>query len=96
MFYFFYTFLGSGPTGSPTLQPRVFVTVPRILPGNPASIAEVVPGHCSDCYLLAPYPDWQTNTILDENHIDCKKTIVSVFRTKVSEQYYNDKPLKSN
>lgn len=86
MCYFFFTFLGSSATCNPNFQPRVFVTVPRILPGNPASIAEVVPGNSADCNQLAPYPNWQTNTILDENHIDCEKTIVSVFRTKVNEQ----------
>lgn len=65
---------------------RVFVTVPRIKPGNPASIAEIVPGDRSNSVLLAPYPNWKANTV-SEDTINCDDTIVSVFRTKVSVQY---------
>lgn len=71
----------------------MFVTVPRIKPGNPASIAEIVPGDRPDSVLLAPYPNWKANTVL-EDRINCDDTIVSVFRTKVSEQPTG--PSKSN
>ncbi|XP_025201994.1 protein yellow-like isoform X1 [Melanaphis sacchari] len=61
---------------------RVFVTIPRIKPGNPASIAEIVPGDSPKSVLLAPYPNWKANTI-SENKLNCDDTIVSVFRTKI-------------
>ena len=76
--------MGSNSNSAVTKQ-RVFVTVPRIKPGNPASIAEVVPGDRPSSVLLAPYPNWKVNTI-SEGTINCDNTIISVFRTKVSEQ----------
>jgi len=76
--------MGSNSNSAVTKQ-RVFVTVPRIKPGNPASIAEVVPGDRPSSVLLAPYPNWKANTI-SEDMINCDDTIVSVFRTKVSKK----------
>ncbi|XP_001942648.2 protein yellow-like [Acyrthosiphon pisum] len=69
-------------SNSAVIKQRVFVTVPRIKPGNPASIAEVVPGDRPSSVLLAPYPNWKVNTI-SEGTINCDNTIVSVFRTKI-------------
>jgi len=63
----------------------VFVTVPRIKPGNPASLAEVVPGERHTYVQLAPYPSWKANTVL-EDRLNCDDAIVSVFRTKVSDK----------
>jgi len=70
---------------STVIKQRMFVTVPRIKPGNPASISEIVPGDHPNSVLLAPYPNWKANTI-SEGTINCDETIVSVFRTKVSKQ----------
>lgn len=63
---------------------RVFVTIPRIKPGNPASLAEIVPGDRPNSVLLAPFPNWKTN-IVSEDKIHCDSIIVSIFRTHVSE-----------
>jgi hypothetical protein len=75
-----------GSNSNAASKQRVFVTIPRIKPGNPASLAEIVPGDRANSVLLAPYPNWKANTI-SEDMINCDDTIVSVFRTKVSEQY---------
>lgn len=75
-----------GSNSNSNIKKRVFVTVPRIKPGNPASIAEIVPGDRPNSVLLKPYPNWKANTI-SEDTINCDDTIVSVFRTKVSGQY---------
>lgn len=77
-------YLNSGSTSKYAPKKRVFVTIPRIKPGNPASIAEIVPGDRPNSVLLAPYPNWKANTV-SEDRINCDDTIVSVFRTKVSE-----------
>ncbi|XP_022176747.1 protein yellow-like [Myzus persicae] len=75
-------FFNMGSNSNPVIKQRVFVTVPRIKPGNPASIAEIVPGDRPSSVLLAPYPNWKANTI-SEDTINCDDTIVSVFRTKI-------------
>jgi len=75
-----------GSNSNSASKQRVFVTVPRIKPGNPASIAEIVPGDRSNSVLLAPYPNWKANTI-SEDTVNCDETIISVFRMKVSEQF---------
>lgn len=75
----------------PAPKQRVFVTIPRIKPGNPASLAEVVPGDRPGSVLLSPYPSWKANTVVEER-VHCDDTIVSVFRTKVSDYDYK-KPL---
>lgn len=74
-----------GSNSNSASKQRVFVTIPRIKPGNPASIAEIVPGDRPDSVLLAPYPNWKANTI-SEDTVNCDDTIISVFRMKVSER----------
>lgn len=75
-FHFFDCFTGSSPE-------RLFVTVPRLKTGNPSSLNELVPGNEGDSPLLTPYPNWEANTVLDDQ-VNCDDTIISVFRTKVS------------
>jgi len=81
-------FFNMGSNSNSVIKQRVFVTVPRIKPGNPASVAEIVPGDRPNSVLLAPYPNWKANTI-SEDTINCDDTIVSVFRTKVSRRNIN-------
>lgn len=72
----------------------MFVTVPRIKPGNPASLAEVVSGDRPKSVLLSPFPNWKTN-IVSEDRLHCDSTIVSVFRTHVSKRLFSN-IIKSN
>lgn len=85
---------GSKPSSHP--KERVFVTIPRIKPGNPASLAEIVPGDQPHSVLLEPYPNWKANTVV-EDKLHCDDTIVSVFRTKVCKynNYFNRTVVKS-
>ncbi|VVC35639.1 Hypothetical protein CINCED_3A006747 [Cinara cedri] len=72
----------TGSTPNSLTKTRVFLTIPRIKPGNPASIAEIVPGNRPNSVLLAPYPNWKAN-VVSEDKLNCDDTIVSVFRTKI-------------
>lgn len=76
-------YFNTGSTTSSVSKQRVFVTVPRIKSGNPASLAEIVPGERQNSVLLAPFPSWKANTVV-EDRLNCDDVIVSVFRTKVS------------
>ncbi|XP_026816392.1 protein yellow-like isoform X2 [Rhopalosiphum maidis] len=75
-------YFNMGSNSNSASKQRVFVTIPRIKPGNPASLAEIVPGDRANSVLLAPYPNWKANTI-SEDTVNCDDTIVSVFRTKI-------------
>lgn len=75
-------YFNMGSNSNSASKQRVFVTVPRIKPGNPASIAEIVPGDRPNSVLLAPYPNWKANTI-SEDAVNCDDTIISVFRMKI-------------
>ncbi|XP_060851061.1 protein yellow-like [Rhopalosiphum padi] len=75
-------YFNMGSNSNAASKQRVFVTIPRIKPGNPASLAEIVPGDRANSVLLAPYPNWKANTI-SEDTVNCDDTIVSVFRTKI-------------
>jgi len=77
-------YFNTGSTTSPVSKQRVFVTVPRIKSGNPASLAEIVPGERHNSVLLAPFPSWKANTVV-EDRLNCDDVIVSVFRTKIDD-----------
>ncbi|XP_050432424.1 protein yellow-like isoform X1 [Adelges cooleyi] len=76
-------YFNSGGPGSSLPKKRIFVSVPRIKPGNPASLAVLVPED-SKPPLLAPFPSWKFH-FLSEDRPDCDNSIISVFRMKIDD-----------
>jgi len=59
---------------------KLFVTLPRVRPGVPVTLATVSQRRRNGQYLLAPYPDWPSQNRGPGN---CGNGITSVFRTHV-------------
>ncbi|KAG8262359.1 cuticle pigmentation [Homalodisca vitripennis] len=61
-------------------QPKVFVTLPRLKPGVPVTLATVTSQRKNGSNLLAPFPDWPSNA-----PGRCDTSFSSVFRIHIDD-----------